>query len=227
MTFFPPICMPFVCVCVSNVFNRSEEYKQVLDQNHILYKLIPAGCTGELQPLDTLLNKIFKDELNDSFNSWYSSQVSRALCNNTVPKAVDLRMSVVKPLHANWLIKAAKAMSDKKDLIRRAWLKASIPHYAPSSLELPWIELSEDDSSDDDPDNDSNGGSDGGSDDGSDDSSDDGSTDGSDDDGSVNSYDNSSNNGSNNGFNDGSNDVLQLHPRSQNIDSIRHLKSSL
>ena len=63
-----------------------------LDDNNIHVVLIPAKCTDKLQPLDFSVNKASKDFLRSKFQNWYAQEV------------VDLRLSVVKPLGARWMI---------------------------------------------------------------------------------------------------------------------------
>ena len=82
---------------------------------------IPAGCTGELQPLDVGVNQEFKQLIKNSFSRWYAEEVKEDLDQGVVVNdvRVDLRATVVKPLHANWLISTITTLSDKKDTIRK------------------------------------------------------------------------------------------------------------
>lgn len=43
-----------------------------LQCNNIYQVFVPAGCTGELQPLDVGLNQDFKNLMNNSFARWYA-----------------------------------------------------------------------------------------------------------------------------------------------------------
>ncbi len=82
------------------VFDRLQKY-------HILYVLIPKTCTDRLQPMDLSINKPFKDQLKQSFQSWYASQIQKQIKTKTDSASlspIDLRLSVVKPLHAQWLM---------------------------------------------------------------------------------------------------------------------------
>jgi hypothetical protein len=44
-----------------------------LKSKNIEHFLVPAGCTGLLQPLDVCLNKPFKDEMRNQFSEWFKS----------------------------------------------------------------------------------------------------------------------------------------------------------
>ena len=74
----------------------------------------PACCTSELQPLDLTVNLKFKTthekiaftgEVNDVLDKGQSPGESK----------VDLRASVIKQLHANWLIMNISTLQKKTD----------------------------------------------------------------------------------------------------------------
>lgn len=91
-------------------------------QSHNIHQVfVPAGCTGELQPLDVGVNQDFKQLMKNSFSRWYAEEVREALDHGVAISdvRVDLRASVVKPLHANWLISTITTLSDKKDTIKK------------------------------------------------------------------------------------------------------------
>jgi len=46
-------------------FHKTSEILQTFHNNHIVPALIPGGCTGLLQPLDTAVNKPFKELLRE------------------------------------------------------------------------------------------------------------------------------------------------------------------
>ena len=49
-------------------------------QNHNIHEVfIPAGCTGELQPLDVGVNQEFKQLMKNLFSRWYAEEVREAL----------------------------------------------------------------------------------------------------------------------------------------------------
>ena len=48
---------------------------QVLEENNIHSVLIPAAFTGELQPMDTSVNKVVKSFIRNQFSEWYAGAV--------------------------------------------------------------------------------------------------------------------------------------------------------
>ena len=75
----------------------------LLEENNIAIVLVPANCTDRLQPLDISVNKPAKSFLRSKFQDWYADKVCQQLVNQE-DSAVDLRLSVVKPLAAKWMI---------------------------------------------------------------------------------------------------------------------------
>ena len=77
---------------------------------------IPAGCTGELQPLDVSVNEQFKASMKVHFARWYSAEVKEDLDQglNVANLRIDPGVSALKPLHRNWLITAIFVLKNKK-----------------------------------------------------------------------------------------------------------------
>ena len=64
---------------------------------------MPAGCTGQLQPLDVAVNEPFKAHLKELFSLWYAERVR--MDGQLVEEIkIDLRASVIKPIHFRWLV---------------------------------------------------------------------------------------------------------------------------
>lgn len=108
--------------------HRCESLLDKLRQNHIHQVFIPAGCTGELQPLDVSVNSVFKDSMKSHFARWYAAEVKEALEQGLeiANVKVDLRASTVKPLHGNWLMMAFTYLKDNKQIIQQGFEKTGI-----------------------------------------------------------------------------------------------------
>lgn len=94
---------------------------------------MPAGCTGELQPLDVEVNLQLKGFLRDCFTKWYADCVTEALKAepHDLQQAVksvkpDLRLSVMKPKHAGWIMDAISCLQQKPEVDKSAWRHTGI-----------------------------------------------------------------------------------------------------
>ena len=67
---------------------------------------VPANMAHFFQPLDLTVNGQAKKFCREKFTTWYWEGVQRQLDSGTSFEdiEVDLRMSVIKPLHAGWLV---------------------------------------------------------------------------------------------------------------------------
>ena len=67
-----------VALVIFDVFKGqcTEEVCKLLGDNNILYMLIPANCTDQLQPLDLIVNKPAKDFMKRQFQNWYGATFS-------------------------------------------------------------------------------------------------------------------------------------------------------
>lgn len=80
----------------------TEKILTLLEEN-ILYVTVPSNCTDRLQPLDVSLNKSAKDFMKSKFQEWYGSIICSQL-ENDIREPVDMRLSIMKPLTAQWMI---------------------------------------------------------------------------------------------------------------------------
>ena len=77
----------------------------MLEENNVYIVIVPGNCIDHLQPLDLSVNKAAKEFLRKQFTEWYSDQICQQLWKGIKPaKAIDLRLSIVKPLGAQWVI---------------------------------------------------------------------------------------------------------------------------
>lgn len=108
--------------------HRCDSVLDALRQHHIHQVFVPAACTGELQPLDVSVNAQFKREMKDNFSRWYADEVKKGLDRGVKFQdlKVDLRASIIKPLHANWLILAISKLQSNSDIITRGFEKTGI-----------------------------------------------------------------------------------------------------
>ena len=118
-------------LCLFDVYaaHRGEELLKLLKDRNVDVVFIPASCTDKLQPLDLELNAPFKQAMKAEFEDFYADCIAKQMKDGEKSLSevhVDLRLSVVKPLHAKWLVKAHEGISNKETLIKKAWSMAGI-----------------------------------------------------------------------------------------------------
>ena len=95
----------------------------MLEAKHVLVAIVPANCSDRLQQLDISVNKAAKEFLRRQFQEWYSEQICKQLhgSKENVVQPVDLRLSIVKPLGAKWIVGLYDYMKSKPNIIRMAF----------------------------------------------------------------------------------------------------------
>ena len=93
---------------------------QLVDRNNIHIAIVPGNCTDRLQPLDISVNKCVKEYLRGKFQAWYAEQMLEGT------ETVDLKMSVLKPLGAKWLMEMYDHMLMKPEIIINGFKGAGI-----------------------------------------------------------------------------------------------------
>ena len=81
---------------------------QKLDENNTKLRKVLANMTNLYQPLDAQdsVNGESKRFMKQKFTNWYSSEVLKEMDKGKEVDAIEikLKLSVMKPLHATWLI---------------------------------------------------------------------------------------------------------------------------
>ena len=79
--------------------------------------------------------------MKDQFTSWYSAQIQSQLDLGVVldDVDVDLRLSVLKPIHATWIVSMYNHLSSSegRQSIAKGWKKAGVTDVASGSKKLP------------------------------------------------------------------------------------------
>ena len=99
---------------------------KILSDNNINYVFIPPNCTDRLQPLDVSVNKAAKNFLHDQFQEWYAESLRNQILSGEKREAIDLRMSVVKPLGAKWMMKLYDYFKTHPEIIQNGFRGAGI-----------------------------------------------------------------------------------------------------
>ena len=109
----------FKAQCTSSVLT-------LLDSHNIDIALVPANCTDRLQPLDLSINKAVKDFLRTQFKEWYAQELCSQLNEEKETEGVDLKLSVIKPLGAKWMVAAHDHIKNNPDLVKNGFKEAGI-----------------------------------------------------------------------------------------------------
>ena len=99
----------------------TERVLDILDFHNILVIDVPAHCTDRLQPLDVSVNKSIKHHLKQSFQAWYANEVHKQQ-----GKPVDLKLTALKPLGAQWFIHAFQYVRGNILIIKNGFVEAGI-----------------------------------------------------------------------------------------------------
>ena len=108
----------------------TDSFFEALKANNVIATKIPPNMTHLYQPLDLTVNKFAKDYTQQKFGEWFSRQINIGLENGQELDdiEIDYRLSVLKPLHAKWLISLYNHMSSQegKEIIASGWKKSGI-----------------------------------------------------------------------------------------------------
>ena len=84
----------------------TREMMDLLEENNILVSKVPPHMTHLFQPLDLTVNKSAKDFTKLKFANWFQDELNKGLeCGEDLYDfEIQYRLSVIKPLHASWLV---------------------------------------------------------------------------------------------------------------------------
>ena len=109
---------------------KTSEVLDLLNANKILVTNVPLNMTKYYQPLDLTVNGYAKKFMSRKFSGWYTQQISLQLEKGIPVHEIDvkLRLSLIKPLHAEWMTHFYNQMTtpESKKVIESGWLAAGI-----------------------------------------------------------------------------------------------------
>lgn len=123
-----PLRQPALLIFDVFAAHRVTSFLSKLEQCNYKVVFIPGGCTGELQPLDLSGNAQLKEEVKREFSQWYANCVQKQLAKGVdINKVdIDLKLSVIKPIHATWLINAFKKIEANHECVKNGWYKSGL-----------------------------------------------------------------------------------------------------
>ena len=145
LKFFNEIIILYIKVHPSNGFSANQYALVILDvftgqmtsdvlnlirDNKVLLTNVPANTTEFHQPLDLTVNGYPKRFMARKFNDWYTQQVSAQLHKGIAIDKIDIKLglSLLKPLHAGWLVDFYNHMTSgaAKKIIDSGWASSGI-----------------------------------------------------------------------------------------------------
>ena len=100
----------------------TEQILSLLEKHNVHFVNVPTNTTAKLQPLDISVNKSAKDFLREQFDEWYASKIMAAGDN----AIVDLRLTILKPVSASWMIHFYDYIRAKPTIIKNEFRGAGI-----------------------------------------------------------------------------------------------------
>ena len=84
----------------------NDTIKSLCEKNHCELVIVSHNLTNKCQPLDLTINQKAKKFISNKFNVWYADQVRKQLQlgKATADVKVSLKLSDLKPLHAQWIV---------------------------------------------------------------------------------------------------------------------------
>ena len=105
---------------------------------------VPANMTHFFQPLDLTANGQAKKFCKNKFATWYSAEVQKQVDSgiNFEDVDVDLKLSVLKPIHATWLVELYNffTSTEGKVYVLKGWEKAGIKDVLNGKEVLPPVD---------------------------------------------------------------------------------------
>lgn len=119
----------------------TETVLSTLESLNIVCVPVPANMTHFFQPLDLTVNGAAKKMTKKSFVKYYSDTILKQLESGKQMEdiEVDLKLTVLKPLHAQWIVDVYNFFSTTsgKEIIGKGWKKAGIAGLFDGTTILP------------------------------------------------------------------------------------------
>ena len=115
----------------------TDKVTKFIEENECVIVQVPNNLTDQFQPLDLNVNGHAKEFLRKKFECWYAQQITDQLNKgiSVYDLNVPLKLSVIKPIHANWLLGLYDHLKHSCDTIIKGFEMAGIKDAL--EMELP------------------------------------------------------------------------------------------
>ena len=106
----------------------TEKVTKFIEQNDCVLVHVPSNMTDHFQPLDLNVNGHAKEFLKNKFECWYAKQVTDQIDSgrNVYDVNVPLKLSIIKPIHAKWLLGLYDYLKSSPTMIIKGFEMAGI-----------------------------------------------------------------------------------------------------
>ena len=101
----------------------------LLQSNNLMYVIVPPNCTDRLQPLDVSVNRAAKQFLRSKFENWYADSIVAQKNLGKDIEPVDMKLSVVKPIAAKWMIDLYNYLVANPQIIKNGFKHVGITDF--------------------------------------------------------------------------------------------------
>ena len=115
-------------VLIAGVFKGQwmEKVESLIEKYHGKMVPVPHNVTNYLQPLYLTVNRSCKSFLLDKTQIWYAehdqAQISKGIAPESV--SVDLKISMLKPVHAKLVNQYYNHIRTEKDIVKNGWRRS-------------------------------------------------------------------------------------------------------
>lgn len=133
-----PMDHPWLLICDVFKAQWTDSVKGVVRESFGKMEPVPNNWTSYFQPLDISVNKPCKDFLRNEAQTWYSNRIMEQIKAGKLPHQVkvETRISIIKPLHAQWVTKFYDYIRSRPEIVRHGWEKSLITENIHKKIEL-------------------------------------------------------------------------------------------
>ena len=117
---------------------KTDRVYDLVEENDCVSRYGPNNLTDQFQPLDLITKNMAKKFLNDKSEQWYADQISSQLDGGLDIYDVDVKttLTVMKPIHARWLIGLYDYLRNNPDSHKKGFKLAGIDEALDAEFEI-------------------------------------------------------------------------------------------